>query len=108
MSLKKGIPIKKNFKFEDHKFYVTVYSDMQTDEDIEELTIVDVAYIPPPFKSASGGAPQRFRRTTVTRRTTIRNSVADTEEEPPKKVAIPDGIGPDEIKEPDVQRNLWS
>lgn len=104
MQLKKGQAIKKNFKFDDHKFYVTVTSDMQTDEDIDEIKIVDVAYIPPPFKSADGGAPKKFRRTTVTRKT-LRQS---TKVAAPKKVEIPPGIGEDEIKEPDVQRNLWS
>mmetsp|Transcript_2066 Transcript_2066/g.2334 ORF Transcript_2066/g.2334 Transcript_2066/m.2334 type:complete len:197 (-) Transcript_2066:87-677(-) len=104
MAIKKGQAIKKNFKFDDHKFYVTVSSNMQTDEDIDEVKMVDVAYIPPPFKSAEGGAPKKFRRTTVTRKS-MRQSIAAAA---PAKVAIPEGVGQDEIKEIDVLRSLWS
>lgn len=107
MALKKGAVIKKNFKFEDHKFYVTIFSDLQSEEALNDLKIVDAAYIPPPFKSAEGGAPKKFRRTTVTRRETMREAAAENEEAK-QNIPIPEGVGADEIKEPDVQRNLWS
>mmetsp|Transcript_32661 Transcript_32661/g.32023 ORF Transcript_32661/g.32023 Transcript_32661/m.32023 type:complete len:101 (+) Transcript_32661:1294-1596(+) len=99
--------IKKNFKFEDYKFYVTIYSDIQSEEAMNEIKIVEAAYIPPPFKSATGGSPKKFRRSTTTRRQTIKEAAVENEEAK-RSVKIPEGIGIDEIKDPDVQRNLWS
>jgi len=104
--IKKGQIIKKSFKFDDKKFYVTVFSDLQSEEGLEEIKLIDTTYIAPPFKSASGGSPEKFRKTSVTRRATIRE--ASVKAHSKNDIPIPEGIGADEIKEPDVQRNLWS
>ena len=56
--LKKEEKIKKNFKYEDHKFYVTIWLDIPMNEEkknLEEIKIIDIAYVAPPFKSATGG-----------------------------------------------------
>lgn len=114
--MKKGGTIKKNFKFNDYKFYVTVYIDNPLGDDggnLEEVKLIDVAYTAPPFKSASGGAPQPAKKAkpAATRKKTVKKQSApgrDDNEEESKDVPIPEEIGPDEIKDPDVQRNLWS
>lgn len=113
-SLKKGGSIKKNFKFDEHKFYTTIFMDMPTDEEnknLEEIKIIDVAYTAPPFKSAAGGAPNTAAKTTTKSGSTKKNSIKKSGggvAPSNKSTEIPQGIGKDEINEPDVQRNLWS
>ena len=56
--LKKEEKIKKNFKYEDHKFYVTIWLDIPMNEEkknLEEVKLIDIAYLAPPFKTASTG-----------------------------------------------------
>ena len=115
--LKKGGTIKKNFKFEDHKFYVTVYLNMpigsEENKNLEEIKIIDVAYTPPPFKSASGGPPKVAQEVSVGKSTggrkkTVKKVENVGEVKEPGEVKVPQGVGKDEIEDPDVQRNLWS
>lgn len=114
--LKKGDTIKKNFKFEDNKYYVTVFLDMPmgdgNGEDLGEISIIDVVYTAPPFKSATGGAvrPQANSKPAggAQRKATVKQAARNEDEEESKSTGIPKELGPDEIKDPDVQRNLWS
>lgn len=90
--------------------------DMPTDEEnknLEEIKIIDVAYTAPPFKSATGGAPSTAAKTTAaksgsTTKNSIKKSGGGGGAPSNKSTEIPQGIGKDEIAEPDVQRNLWS
>lgn len=115
--LKKGGAIKKNFKFDDHKFYVTITVDMPMGEEekknLEEIKIIDVAYTAPPFKSSSGGPVERPKASTEKKSTggagkKSTKQPASAGAKPKSEVEVPEGVGPDEIKDPDVQRNLWS
>lgn len=86
----------------------------EENKDLEEIKIIDVAYTAPPFKSASGGAPKVAAEQSVSkggadRKKTVRKVAGETEEaKDPSSVPIPQGVGKDEIADPDVQRNLWS
>jgi hypothetical protein len=118
--LKKGGVIKKNFKFGDHKFYATVSLDMPLEGDNNddgELQVLEIVYTAPPFKSATGGpvkpqaanAPAKGNKQKGSVKKTAKGESDEEEEKKPiGKAAVPAGIGPDEIKDPDVQRNLWS
>lgn len=110
--LKKGSTIKKNFKFEDHKFYVTVFVDMPMGEEenknLEEVKIMDVAYTAPPFKSATGGAVEK--KSAKTKQNTGGKGGQQPAKgvESKKDVSVPAGISAEEIKDPDIKNNLWS
>lgn len=82
-----------------------------------ELQVLEIAYTAPPFKSASGGevkpqvgkAPEKGNKQKGSVKKKTKDESDDEEEKKPAgKVAVPAGIGPDEIKDPDVQRNLYS
>lgn len=114
-ALKKGGTIKKNFKFMDQKFYVTIWMDMpvgqEENKNLEEIKVIDVAYTAPPFKSASGGAPEQPKSAGKKAAAPSKGGKKPAASEgtgDKKDVPIPEGIGQDEIKDPDVQRNLWS
>lgn len=118
-SFKKSNSIKKNFEFMKNKFYVTLWLDMamndEENKNLDEIKIVEVAYTAPPFKAASGAAPQG-------KQAAGKAPVGGGQKKPPtdgkakakpnggekREVLIPAGIKAEEIKDPDMKYNLWS
>lgn len=96
----------------DMKFYVTITLEMpfgdEENKNLEEIKIVDVAHTPPPFKAT--GDVKHQNSVIVGKKTTAGGqTVKETpKQSETKEVAIPEGVGPDELKDIDVQRNLWS
>jgi len=86
----------------------------EENKNLEEVKIIEVAYTTPPFKSASGSvyskpAPSKSGSTKKKPAAPESKKTSTASKATPKKdVEIPEGIGVDEIKDPDVQRNLWS
>jgi hypothetical protein len=80
-------------------------------KNLEEIKIIDVVYTAPPYKSSTGGVPKAASKAPASKsRKSTKKSIKKSDDEVPdkKNVEIPLGIGPDEIKDPDVLRNLWS
>lgn len=111
---KKASSIKKNFTFEKFKFYVTTWMDMPMNEEnksLEEIKMLDVAYTAPPFKSAGAAKTKpaaKGKPAASTAKSTGGGAAPSKNVAKSGKVEIPEGIKADEIKDPDVQRNLWS
>jgi hypothetical protein len=85
-------------------------------KNLEEIKIIDVVYTAPPYKSSTGGVPKAASKAPASKapasksRKSTKKSIKKSDDGVPdkKNVEIPLGIGPDEIKDPDVLRNLWS
>lgn len=97
---KKAESIKKNFRFEENKFLVTVWLDTPLEnisKNIQEVSLLDIVYTPPPFKGEAVIVPKQTPE-----------AKEDAQKKGQSKDALPQGVFADEIKDPDVQRNLWS
>ena len=113
LHLNKGEIIKKNFKYEENKFYVSWWLDSPIGEEkksLEEVKMIEIVYIPPPFKAKPGIEIEEDESEDETNRkaTSVKKAPTKKATITKKKVEIPEGIGADEIKDPDVHRNLWS
>ena len=112
---KNGEIIKKNFKYEDKKFFVSWWMDIPIGDEkrnLEEVKITEIVYTAPPFKVKASTMVEESEEESdeeiKDKKSSVKKSPTKKKTVVKKTVEIPEGVMADEIKDPDVQRNLWS